>query len=40
MGKTLTREERKNSKYIRWDEERRRKEDRYAQPQVKKPAPK
>lgn len=27
MGKSLNRDERKNSKYIRWDEERRRKEE-------------
>ena len=41
MGKSLNRDERKNSKYIRWDEERRRKEGRYnAEPQVKRTAPK
>lgn len=31
MGKTLTREQRKNSKYLRRDDERRRKESRYGQ---------
>ncbi len=40
MGKSLNRDERKNSKYIQWDEERRRKEGRYnAEPQVKRPTP-
>lgn len=41
MGKTLNKDERKNSKYLRRDDERRRKERQYnAEPQVKKPQPK
>lgn len=41
MGKTLNRDERKNSKYLRRDDERRRKEGRFhEEPQVKKSAPK
>lgn len=40
MGKSLNRDERKNSKYLRRDDERRRKENRYSEePQAKKPAP-
>lgn len=40
MGKSLNRDERKNSKYIRRDDERRRKEDRYNAEPVKRVAPK
>lgn len=40
MGKSLNRDERKNSKFIQWDEERRRKENRYVEPKVKNPVPK
>ena len=40
MGKSLNRDERKKSKFTRWDEERRRKEEPYAQPQVKHKPPK
>lgn len=41
MGKTLNRDERKNSKYLRRDDERRRKESQYSgEPKVRKPAPK
>lgn len=40
MGKTLNREQRKNSKYLRRDEERRRKEGQYSEkPEVRKQAP-
>lgn len=41
MGKTLNREERKNSKYLRRDDERRRKEGRYKEETpARKPVPK
>lgn len=41
MGKTLTRDQRKNSKFLRRDDERRRKEGQYsAEPKVRKAPPK
>lgn len=40
MGKTLNRDERKNSKYLRRDDERKRKERQYSTPLApKKPTP-
>lgn len=40
MGKTLNRDERKNSKYLRRDDERKRKERQYSTPSApKRPAP-